>query len=111
LCGALLAALLGCKSEGVLGEEQAALECEPACSPIERCDRQLGMCVACGDDCEGPVDAGAVEDASMCGEGGCCEEDNDCDGEGNRECQNGRCVETDDDDEEEDEEDELPDEP
>jgi hypothetical protein len=107
LCGALLAALLGCRDKGVLGDELAAPACEPACAPDERCER--GTCIACGEDCEGPVDAG--EDAcdggddEQCGEGASeCEEDNDCDGSGDRECQDGRCVVTDDDEEEEEEE-------
>jgi hypothetical protein len=123
LCGAVLAALLGCTDRGVIGKP-AALECEPACAADQRCDRALGMCIACGDDCETPVDAGrdACEgsddepcdaDAAVCAEGGCseCEDDDDCDGEGSRECQDGRCVETGDDEEADDEEegDGLPD--
>jgi hypothetical protein len=121
LCGAVLAALLGCEDNGVVGEEPAALECEPACAADESCDRDRGTCIPCGDDCEQPVDAGpdacdgsddesCDDDAPMCADGGCsqCEEDDDCDGEGSRECQNGLCVQTEDNEEEEEEDDELP---
>jgi len=128
LCCALLAALLGCKDKGLIGDRLTAAACEPACAADERCDLELRMCMPC-DDCDAPADAGECDDAScarcsddeqcdeeapLCIDNRCqCQEDSDCNGEGERECQAGRCVEVNDDEEEESagDDDELPDEP
>ena len=120
LLAALLGAALGCKKDtGVIGDRAAPLVCEPECAPDERCDSELGTCTPCGDDCEGPADAGpgacngeqcecsdddeCDEDAPLCVDNRCspCEEDSDCDGEGERACEEGRCVEVEDDEEQE----------
>jgi hypothetical protein len=86
------------------------------CPADERCDEERGACVACGDGddddedgCDTPADAGectgndcaqcddddqCADDLPFCDDGRCvqCEENGDCDGPGDLECRDGRCV-------------------
>jgi hypothetical protein len=128
LCAALLVTASACSDAGVIGSFATASDsgapspgpgCEPACDEGELCDEARGVCVPCsGDECAPPVDAGECigaaceacdddeqcgEDAPVCSEGRCvpCEESSDCDGSGDLECEEGRCVEAEDDDDEE----------